>query len=113
MYTAVAARARDVATLEALGFGGSAVLVSVIFEALFLSVLGGVIGAIGAWLAFDGYRTATMNWQTFSQVAFAFDVTPQLMGGAIVYAVAIGLIGGLFPAIRAARIPVSVALRER
>lgn len=113
MYTAVAARARDTATLEALGFGGGAVMVSVILEALLLSVVGGVIGAVGALLAFDGYRTATMNWQTFSQVAFAFDVTPKLMAGAIVYALVIGLIGGLFPAIRAARIPVSVALRER
>jgi putative ABC transport system permease protein len=113
MYTAVAARARDIATLEALGFGGSAVMISVIFEALLLSLIGGILGSLLAWLAFDGYRTATMNWQTFSQVAFAFDVTPNLMIGAIVYALVIGLIGGIFPAIRAARIPVSVALRER
>lgn len=113
MYTAVAARARETATLEALGFGGSPVMISVIFEALLLSLLGGIIGALGAWLAFDGYRSATMNWQTFSQVAFAFDVTPTLVISAIIYALFIGLIGGLFPAIRAARMPVSVALRER
>jgi len=112
MYTAVAARSREIATLEAIGFGGSAVMVSVIVEALLLALAGGLIGAIGAWLAFDGYRTATMNWQTFSQVAFAFDVTPNLMLGAIGYALIIGLIGGLFPAIRAARLPVSLALRE-
>ena len=112
MYTAVAARSREIATLEAVGFGGSAVMVSVIVEALLLALAGGLIGAIGAWLAFDGYRTATMNWQTFSQVAFAFDVTPNLMLGAIGYALIIGLIGGLFPAIRAARLPVSLALRE-
>ncbi|HET7433290.1 MAG TPA: ABC transporter permease [Thermoanaerobaculia bacterium] len=113
MYTAVAARAREIATLEALGFGGSAVMVSVMFEALLLAILGGLIGAIGAYFAFDGYRSATMNWQSFSQVAFAFRVTPRLMLGAIIYAVFIGLVGGLFPAIRAARLPVSVALRER
>lgn len=113
MYTAVAARARETATLEALGFGGSAVMVSVMIEALVLSFVGGILGAIGAWLAFDGYRSATMNWQTFSQVAFAFDVTPNLMIGAIIYALFIGLVGGFFPAIRAARLPVALALRER
>jgi putative ABC transport system permease protein len=112
MYTAVAARSREIATLEAIGFGGSAVMVSVLIEALLLALAGGIIGAVGAWLAFDGYRTATMNWQTFSQVAFAFDVTPPLMLGAIGYALIIGLVGGLFPAIRAARLPVAIALRE-
>jgi putative ABC transport system permease protein len=113
MYTAVAARARETATLEALGFGGSAVMISVMLEALLLSFVGGILGAIGAYLAFDGYRSATMNWQTFSQVAFAFDVTPSLMIGAIIYALFIGLVGGFFPAIRAARLPVAIALRER
>lgn len=112
MYTAVAARSREIATLEAIGFGGMAVMVSVILEALLLALAGGLIGSIGAYLAFDGYRTATMNWQTFSQVAFAFDVTPTLMIGAILYALVIGAVGGLFPAIRAARLPVSLALRE-
>ena len=113
MYTAVAARSREVATLEALGFGGGAVMISVMFEAIVLALLGGIFGALGAYLAFDGYRTATMNWQTFSQVAFAFDVTPALMIGAIVYALFIGIVGGFFPAIRAARTPISIALRER
>jgi putative ABC transport system permease protein len=113
MYTAVAARAREIATLEAVGFSSGPVMISVLIEALVLSLLGGVLGAVGAWLAFDGYRTATMNWQSFSQVAFAFDVTPQLMTLAIIYALVIGIVGGLFPAIRAARIPVAVALRER
>ena len=111
MYTAVSARSREIATLEALGFRGSAVMLSVVFEALLLAALGGLIGAVGAYLAFDGYRTATMNWQTFSQVAFAFDVNARLMTWAIGYALIIGLIGGLFPAIRAVRTPVSVALR--
>jgi len=113
MYTAVAARSREIATLEALGFGGFAVMVSVIAEALLLALIGGVLGAIVAWLGFDGYRAATMNWQTFSQVAFAFDVTPRLMIWATIYALAIGLIGGFFPAVRAARIPVAAALRDR
>ena len=113
MYTAVAARAREIATLEALGFGGFAVMLSVIAEALLLALVGGILGAGLAYLAFDGYRAATMNWQTFSQVAFAFDVTPRLMMWAAIYALFIGLIGGFFPAIRAARMPVANALRER
>ena len=113
MYTAVAARAREIATLEALGFGGFAVLVSVIVESLLLALIGGVLGAGLAYAGFDGYRAATMNWQTFSQVAFAFDVTPRLMVLATVYALLIGLIGGFFPAIRAARIPIAAALRGR
>lgn len=112
MYTAVASRAREIATLEAIGFGGFSVMVSVLIEALFLALTGGVIGALGAYLAFDGYRTATMNWQSFSQVAFAFDVNARLMTWAIVYALLIGLVGGLFPAIRAARLPLATALRE-
>jgi putative ABC transport system permease protein len=113
MYTAVAARSREIATLEALGFGGGAVMVSVLAEALLLAFLGGVIGAVGAWIAFDGFRTATLNWQTFSQVAFAFDVNGRLIGRAVVVAMVIGLVGGFFPAIRAARLPVAMALRER
>lgn len=113
MYTAVAARSREIATLEALGFGGFAVMVSVIAESLLLALTGGLLGAVLAYVAFDGYRAATMNWQTFSQVAFAFDVTPQLMVSAVVYALLIGFIGGLFPAIRAARTPVALALRGR
>ena len=113
MYTAVAARSREIATLEALGFGGAAVMVSVLAEALLLAFLGGVIGAVGAWIAFDGFRTATLNWQTFSQVAFAFDVNGRLIGRAVVVAMVIGLVGGFFPAIRAARLPVAMALRER
>lgn len=113
MYTAVAARAREIATLEAIGFGGFAVMVSVVIEAMLLALFGGVLGALLAWLAFDGYNAATMNWQTFSQVAFAFDVNARLVVPAILYALLIGLIGGIFPAIRAARTPVAVALRER
>ena len=113
MYTAVAARHREIATLEALGFGALAVMASVLLEAMLLALAGGIIGATGAWLAFDGFRTATMNWQSFSQVAFAFDVNARLVGAAMLYALVIGFIGGLFPAIRAARLPVAVALREQ
>jgi len=113
MYTAVAARAREIATLEAIGFRGLPILISVLFESMVLALIGGALGAIGAWIAFDGFRAATLNWQTFSQVAFSFDVNAPLLVRGIVSAVVIGLIGGLFPAIRAARLPVAVALRER
>jgi putative ABC transport system permease protein len=113
MYTAVAARAREIATLEAIGFRGLPILISVLIESMMLAVIGGAIGAIGAWIAFDGFQAATLNWQTFSQVAFAFDVNARLLVRGIVSAVFIGLIGGLFPAIRATRLPVAVALRDR
>jgi putative ABC transport system permease protein len=113
MYTAVAARSREIATLEAIGFRGAPIVVSVLIESIVLSLIGGIIGALSAWLVFDGVRTATLNWQTFSQVAFAFDVDATLLVRGIVSAVLIGVVGGLFPAIRAARLPVSVALRER
>ena len=112
MYTAVSSRTREIATLRALGFGRSPVVISVLIEALLLSLVGGVIGGGLAWLAFDGYQTATMNWQSFSQVAFAFRVTPSLLVRGLVYAVAMGLLGGMLPAIRAARLPVVTALRE-
>lgn len=112
MYTAVASRAREIATLRALGFNTSAVLVSVVGEALTLGAIGGLIGGLGAYVAFNGYQTSTMNFQTFSQVAFAFRVTPELLGMGLFYALAMGFIGGLFPAIRAARLPIPSALRE-
>ena len=112
MYSAVSSRTREIATLRALGFGSGPIVVSVLLEALLLAVVGGLLGAGLAYVAFDGFRTATMNWQSFSQVTFAFDVTPALLGQGIFYAVAIGLIGGLFPAIRAARLPIAAALRE-
>jgi putative ABC transport system permease protein len=112
MYSAVSARTREIATLRALGFGPAAVVVSVMAESLFLALVGGIIGALGAWLFFDGYRTSTLNWDTFSQVTFAFDVTPALLVQGTLFAVVLGLAGGLFPAIRAARLPVTAALRE-
>ena len=79
MYSAVANRTREIATLRALGFGSIPVVVSVLVEAVLLSVVGGLMGGGLAWAAFDGYQTATMNWQSFSQVAFAFKVTPALL----------------------------------
>lgn len=112
MYSAVAARTREIATLRALGFGSGAVVVSVLMEALLLAAAGGALGAVGAWLFFDGYRTSTLNWDTFSQVTFAFDVTGALMIQGAIFAILLGLLGGLFPALRAARLPVTAALRE-
>ena len=112
MYTAVSTRTREIATLRALGFGSSPVVVSVLVEAVLLSVVGGLLGGLLAWAAFDGYQTATMNWQSFSQVAFAFAVTPSLLLRGLFYAMLMGLIGGLLPAVRAARLPVVTALRE-
>jgi putative ABC transport system permease protein len=112
MYSAVAGRTREIATLRALGFGRGAVVCSVLVESVMLSILGGVLGAAAAYLLFDGYRASTINWQTFSQVTFAFRVTPLLLGQAIAFATLIGIVGGLFPAIRAARLPISAGLRE-
>lgn len=112
MYTAVSSRAREIATLRALGFNSSPVVISVLLESLLLALAGGLIGAVAAWWVFDGFRAATLNFTSFSQVAFAFNVSPSLLIRGIVFAMFIGLIGGLFPAIRAARQPVATALRE-
>jgi len=112
MYTAVASRTREIATLRALGFGSVPVVVSVLVEAALLSAVGGLLGGLAAWAAFDGYETATMNFQSFSQIAFAFRVTPALLATAMIYALVMGLFGGMLPAIRAARLPVVTALRE-
>jgi putative ABC transport system permease protein len=112
MYTAVATRVREIATLRALGFNTASVLVSVLAEALALGAIGGTIGGVAAYLAFNGYQTSTMNFQTFSQVSFAFRVTPELLEMGLFYALAMGLVGGLLPAIRAARLPIATALRE-
>ena len=112
MFSSVATRSREIATLRALGFGSGPVVISVLAEALFLAVVGGSIGAAFAYYAFNGFRAATMNWQSFSQVSFAFAVTPRLLLLGFVATLAMGLIGGLFPAWRAARLPVATALRE-
>lgn len=112
MYTTVSARTREIATLRALGFRGGPVVISVLAESLLLAAVGGLLGGTLAYFAFDGIATTTLNWQSFSQVAFAFEVTPGLLLRGILYAMLIGLVGGLFPAIRAARLPVATALRE-
>lgn len=113
MYSAVASRTREIATLRALGFRASSVITAVISESLVLAALGGFIGGSLAYLAFDGFRASTINYSSFSQIAFAFDVSPGLLVQGTVYALLIGLVGGLFPAIRAARMPISSALREQ
>ena len=111
MYTAVSARTVEIATLRALGFGGGPVAVSVIIEALGLGVLGGLLGGAVAYFGFNEFTVSTLNQQSFSQVAFDFAVTPELLVSGLTWAVALGLIGGLFPAVRAARMPITEALR--
>jgi putative ABC transport system permease protein len=112
MYTAVSARTREIATLRALGFGRGAVVISVLLESLALALAGGGLGALAAWAVFNGFETATMNWQSFSQVTFTFRVTPELLVQGVVWATLIGVWGGFFPAVRAARLPIATALRE-
>ena len=112
MYSAVAARGTEIATLRALGFGGLPVAVSVIIEALLLGLIGGALGALVAYLAFDGLQTSTINYQSFTQVSFAFRVTPALIITGTGYALLLALIGGLFPAIHAARRPIIAGLRQ-
>jgi putative ABC transport system permease protein len=112
MYSSVATRSREIATLRALGFGAGPVVISVLAESLLLAAVGGGVGAAFAYWAFNGFRAATINWQSFSQVAFAFRVTPALLVLGTSIALVIGLLGGLLPAIRAARLPVATALRE-
>ncbi|MDB6132049.1 MAG: hypothetical protein JWM59_292 [Verrucomicrobiales bacterium] len=112
MYSAVASRTREIATLRALGFPAAPVVVSVLAESIVLSLAGGVVGAAAAYWAFNGYQTSTMNFQTFSQVSFNFAVTPLLLAAAIAMAAILGLFGGLFPALRAARMPIASALRD-
>lgn len=112
MYTAVSSRTREIATLRALGFSSGPVIISVVTESLVLALLGGLLGAVLAYIAFDGYQAATLNFASFSAITFSFDVNLKLLIQGIVFALLIGLIGGLFPAIRAARQPIAVALRE-
>ncbi|HYL91685.1 MAG TPA: ABC transporter permease [Alphaproteobacteria bacterium] len=110
MYSAVAERSREIATLRALGFGAGSVVVSFMIEAILISLMGGLLGA-AAVLPLNGYTAGTMNFQTFSHLAFAFRITPVLLGAGIAFALLMGILGGLPPAIRAARQPVARALR--
>lgn len=111
MYSAVAERAREIATIRALGFGTTSVVVSFIVEALLIALVGGVLGCV-AVLPLNGLTTGTINWQTFSHLAFAFRITPLLLVWGLAFALLMGLIGGVPPAIRAARARIAVALRE-
>jgi len=111
MYAAVSARAREIATLRAIGFRGAPVVVSVLLETTLLAVVGGAIGATLTWAIFDNYTASTLG-TNFSQVVFSFSVSPLLLWSGLKWALAIGFVGGLFPAMRAARMPVTEGLRE-
>ncbi len=111
MYSAVSARTREIGTLRAIGFGGAPVVASVIVESMLLALFGGLLGGLVAYIMFNGATVSTLNNASFSQVAFDFAVTPGLVLRGIVMATALGLIGGLLPALRAARLPVTAALR--
>jgi putative ABC transport system permease protein len=111
MYSAVAERGREIATMRAVGFSAWNVILSFLFEALMISILGGVLGCLVV-LPLNGLTTSTMNFQTFSNVAFAFKITFDLLVMGVLFALVMGVLGGLLPAIRAAIQPVSVALRE-
>jgi putative ABC transport system permease protein len=112
MYAAVATRSKEIATLRALGFGGLPVVVSVMTEALLLAIGGGVLGALVAYGLFNNFSVSTLG-QNFTQVVFNFKVTPQLVARGLLIAIVIGMIGGLMPALRAARLPVTRSLREQ
>jgi len=111
MYSAVADRGKEIATMRALGFGGPSVVFSFLLEALLISFVGGLLGCL-AVLRLNGITTSTINFQTFSNLAFAFRITPGLLAEGIVFALVMGVLGGLFPAVRAAGLPVATALRE-
>jgi putative ABC transport system permease protein len=110
MYSAVAERSREIATLRAIGFGAPSVVFSFVLEALLISFVGGVLGCL-AVLPLNGVTTGAMNWQTFSHLAFAFKITPPLLVQGVIFALIMGVLGGLPPAVRAARRPVAPSLR--
>ena len=112
MYSSISVRSKEIATLRALGFGPIPVLVSTIVESTLLALAGGLLGGALAFVVFNGFQVSTLNFASFSQVVFNFAVTPDLLLDGLRVAVIIGVVGGLFPAIRAARLPVAQALRE-
>ena len=112
MYAAVGQRRREIATLRAIGFGGTPIVLSVLLESVLLCIAGALLGGAVAWVLFNGYAISTINWQSGGQVAFAFRVAPSLIGQGVLAACAVGLLGGLAPALRAARLPVAEALRR-
>jgi putative ABC transport system permease protein len=109
MYSSVAARATEIATLRAIGFGGFSTFVGTLVESLVLAAIGGVIGAAATYLVFDGFTASTMG-ASFSQVVFNFQLSPRLIGQGLLLALVVGLLGGLFPALRAARMPIVAGL---
>jgi putative ABC transport system permease protein len=111
MYAAVGARTREVGTLRVLGFRRRTVLVSFLIEGALLAFIGGLIGCAIS-LPMNGYTTATISFETFSESVFAFTITPALIGKGLVFAVAVGLVGTLLPALRASRLPVIAALKS-
>ena len=111
MYSAVAERGREIATMRALGFGGPSVVFSFVIEALLIAFVGGLLGCLVV-LPLNGLTTGAMNLQTFSHLAFAFKITPELLIKGIIFALVMGFVGGLLPAVRAATRPVASALRE-
>ena len=111
MYAAVVSRTVEIATLRALGFGRFPVVVSVMIESMSLALLGGLLGAAVSYFGFNGYTVSTLSNASFSQIAFDFAVTPELLRDGLVWALGLGAIGGLLPAIRAALLPITVALR--
>lgn len=111
MYAAVATRAREIATMRAIGFRGLPVVSAVMLETMLLALLGGLLGCAIAWLLFNGYSVSTIG-SNFSAVVFKFHVSPELLWSGLKWALGIGLVGGLFPALRAARLPITTALRE-
>ena len=112
MFAAVAARAREIATLRAIGFRGLPVVVAVMLETMLLALLGGLLGGLLAWLVFNGYSASTLAAGTVGKLSFELKVSAELLWVGLLWALTIGFIGGLFPAVRAARLPVTTALRE-
>lgn len=112
MFAAVAARAREIATLRAIGFRGFPVVVAVMLETMLLALIGGVLGGLLAWLIFNGYSASTLASGAVGKLSFELRVSPALLWTGLKWALAIGFIGGLYPAVRAARLPVTTALRE-
>jgi putative ABC transport system permease protein len=111
MYSAVSERGREIATMRALGFGAGSVVTSFMIEAVCIAIIGGALGCLAVW-PINGLTTGTMNFQTFSHMAFAFQVTPPLVIGGIIFSAIMGIAGGAPPAVRAARSRIAVALRE-
>ncbi|SYZ54893.1 ABC transporter permease [Xanthomonas arboricola pv. juglandis] len=111
MYAAVATRAREIATMRAIGFRGTPVIMALMLETMLLALLGGLLGGLIAWAIFNGYSVSTLG-SNFSQIVFQFKVSPELLWSGLKWALGIGLVGGLFPALRAARLPITTALRE-